>query len=207
MLQVSMDWPSTNWIYFDFLVAHRADQHLPKLVNIGSCSLHIVHGAFKSGAGSTDWNLKATLKGAFQFLHDTPARREDYTSITGSVKFPLYFCATRWIEDSVVADRLIKIWENFIKVVWSILKSFLKVSSRHQKAFLMSKRLFMMFFLLQSFSISVVLPNTLSLFWHPTKQMLQWYHTCTRTWRKSCWYYFHWLLSLLLLIVARIYVT
>ena len=117
MLQVSMDGPSTNRKFFDLLVGHRADQHLPKLVNTVSCSLHIVHGAFNSGAESTDWNLKGTLKDAFQFLHDTPGRREDYTNITGSVKFPLYFCATRLIEDSVVADRLIKIWENIIKVV------------------------------------------------------------------------------------------
>ena len=80
-------------------------------------------------------NLKATLKGAFQFLHDTPARREDYTSITGSVKFPLYFCATRWIEDSVVADRLIKIWENIIKVV-KYFEKFPKSKQPSSKSFL-----------------------------------------------------------------------
>jgi hypothetical protein len=27
------------------------------------------------------------------------------------------FCATRWVEDEVVADRAIKIWENVIKLV------------------------------------------------------------------------------------------
>ena len=57
MLQVSMDGPSTNWNFFDLLVAHS----LPNLINIGSCSLLIAHGAFKSGAESTGWNLKATL--------------------------------------------------------------------------------------------------------------------------------------------------
>ena len=79
--------------------------------------MHTIHGAFKSGAESTNWNAKATLKGAFQFLHDTPARRDDYTSVTGSTQFPLYFCATRWIEDSAVANRLIVIWDHIIKLV------------------------------------------------------------------------------------------
>ena len=99
-----MDGPATNWKFFSLLVADRDQEQLPKLVNIGSCSLHTIHGAFKT-AESTNWNLKATLKGAFQFLHDTPACRDDYTSVTGSPQFPLYFCATRWIEDSAVANR------------------------------------------------------------------------------------------------------
>ena len=80
---MSMDGPSTNWKFYDHLVAHRSEHQLPKLVNIGSCSLHIIHGVFKTGA-----------EGAFHFLHDTPARRDNYLSITGSSKFPLFFCAT-----------------------------------------------------------------------------------------------------------------
>ena len=73
-----MDGPATNWKFLSLLVADRDLEQLPKLVNIGSCSLHTIHGAFKTGAESTNWNVKATLKGAFQFLHDTPARRDDY---------------------------------------------------------------------------------------------------------------------------------
>ena len=79
--------------------------------------MHTIHGTFKTGAASTNWNVEATLKGAFKFLYDTPARRDDYTSVTGSTQFPLYFCATRWIEDSAVANRLIVIWDHIIKLV------------------------------------------------------------------------------------------
>ena len=35
------------------------------------------------------------MEGPFQTLHDTPARREDYVSITESTKYPLFLCATR----------------------------------------------------------------------------------------------------------------
>ena len=57
------------------------------------------------------------LQQDFTTLHDTPVRREDYISITGEGRFPLFFCATRWVEDTVVADRLIKIWDSIIKIV------------------------------------------------------------------------------------------
>ena len=65
------------------------------LIDIGSCSLHIVYGSFQTGAEKTGWNLKTLLEGSFQILHDTPARREDYETVTGSSKYPLFLCATR----------------------------------------------------------------------------------------------------------------
>ena len=80
------------------------ERELRALADIGSCNLHIVNGAFKTGA--EDWEIKMTLKGAIYLLHDTPERREDFTRVTGGTRFPLSFCATRWIEDRV-ADRLI----------------------------------------------------------------------------------------------------
>ena len=80
------------------------------LIDIAMCGIHIVNGAFKTGAESTSWDLKGVLKGSYQLLHDTPARRDDYTSINGSGTYPLSFCATRWIKDKTVADCL-EIWE------------------------------------------------------------------------------------------------
>ena len=48
-------------------------------------------------------------------LHGSPARGADYLSVTGLDIFPLYFCATRWVEDKKVADRLLELWENLTK--------------------------------------------------------------------------------------------
>ena len=48
-----------------------------KLIGYGSCNLHIVHGSLKTGAENSGWKLRRILKGAFQILHDIPARRED----------------------------------------------------------------------------------------------------------------------------------
>ena len=48
MLQVSMDGPSVNWALYDELRKHREREELPSLINIGSCGLHIVHGALET---------------------------------------------------------------------------------------------------------------------------------------------------------------
>ena len=80
-------------------------------IYIGSCLLHIIHEAFKAGVGSTNWELKKVLKGTFTLLRDSPARRDDYVSLTRSNTFPLLFCVTRWLEDRKVADRLINVWD------------------------------------------------------------------------------------------------
>ena len=66
------------------------------LVNIGSYILHVVHGVLKSVTEAEKWNLNAIMKGSFQIFKDSPARREDFISITGSTIFPLQFCPARF---------------------------------------------------------------------------------------------------------------
>ena len=41
----------------------RLDQQLSELVNIGSCSLHNLHGAFRIGAERLHWDIKLFLYG------------------------------------------------------------------------------------------------------------------------------------------------
>ena len=146
---------STNWKPFNLLQKDRVEKEQNNLIHIGSCSLHIMHGAFKTGAESSGWNMKAIPKGLFTFLHDTPARRKDYISITGEERFPLFFCATRWVEDTVVADQLIEIWDSIIKIVryWEKLpkskqpasKSFFKVREVVNDKFAVTKFPFLSF--------------------------------------------------------------
>lgn len=115
MIQVSMDGPSTNRKFSELLIAYKADQNLSNLKNIGSCSIHVLLGVFRSGAENIDWKIKGILNGAFQYLHDTRARRDDYFSITGSNQFLMCFCATLWIEDGIVVDHLLRFgakWQN-----------------------------------------------------------------------------------------------
>ena len=90
-----MDDPSVNLKFYNEIVQERQENMVHSLIDIGSCSLHIVHGSFKTVAEKTGCKLKVFLKVSFQVLHDTPSRREDYENFTGSNKYPLFFCATR----------------------------------------------------------------------------------------------------------------
>ena len=96
MVQLSMDGPNVNLKLLQKLKEQRNELGSPGLIAFGSCNLHTVHGAFKTGAEASGWTLKQLLKSCFQLLKDSPARRDDFISITESTKFPLPFCATRY---------------------------------------------------------------------------------------------------------------
>ena len=61
MYQISIDGPSVNWKFYKAVTKDRAKDELHQLINIGSCGLHVIHGAFKSGAEATNWNIKKVL--------------------------------------------------------------------------------------------------------------------------------------------------
>ena len=53
MIELSMDQPSINWKFFNLLQKDRVEKEQHNLIDIGSCSLHIIHGASKTGAESS----------------------------------------------------------------------------------------------------------------------------------------------------------
>ena len=58
LLQVSMDDPNMNWVFFSELCNYQTENDMSKLLSTESCGLHAIHGAFKTGEQSTDWKLK-----------------------------------------------------------------------------------------------------------------------------------------------------
>ena len=114
MYHISMDGPSVSLKFYDVFKDTCLDGIFHSLTDIGVYSLHVIHGAFRTGAEASGWKLKSTLKGSHKIFHDTPERREDYTSITGNVKFPYYYCGTWWVDNKRVSDQLVSLWENII---------------------------------------------------------------------------------------------
>ena len=57
------------------------------------------------------------MKASFNILHDSPARWDDYESVTKSSKFLLLFWTVRWTENVAVADRLIEVWPNIKQIM------------------------------------------------------------------------------------------
>ena len=56
-LQLSMDGPSTNWNVLNLVNNHLVENGYKNSIEIGSCTLHIVHGAFQTGATKSGWEL------------------------------------------------------------------------------------------------------------------------------------------------------
>ena len=80
-----MDGPNVIWKMLDLMVEDRnSNETYPKLLDVGSCALHVVHGAFRTGMKQTGWGIDQVLKSLHSLFHDTPARREDYIRIAGS---------------------------------------------------------------------------------------------------------------------------
>lgn len=123
LLHVSMDGPNVNHKFFKDLNAERASAGYPDLLNVGTCSLHTVHGSLK--CTTIDWKIENILRSLWQVFHESPARREDFVRETGSSIFPLSFCATRWVEDVKVAERAVFIWSN--------VKLYIEFLSQHPK--------------------------------------------------------------------------
>ena len=95
LLHVSMDDPNVNWAFFSELRNYRAENNMTKLLTTGSCVIHSIHGAFKTGENKADWNVKKLLKALHQILDDTTASYADCTNVTGRQQFPLPLCDRR----------------------------------------------------------------------------------------------------------------
>lgn len=109
VLQLSMDGPNVNHKVHSMLQNDLKENCSKSLLDIGSCGLHIIHGAFKTGLRHTFWNLNKFLYDIFNLFKDSPARRADFKRLTGSDTFPLKFCSVRWVENVSVAQRAIDI--------------------------------------------------------------------------------------------------
>ena len=123
MVHVSMDGPNVNWKMLSKITEEgNSTEHYPGLIDVGSCSLHAVHGTFKSDESKTKWGIDTLLKALPNLFDESPAKREDYTKITGSDIFPLPFCAHRWLEDKSGAERALPIWPQITAYISETLK-------------------------------------------------------------------------------------
>ena len=95
LIQISMDGPNGNWKLLDSIAKDRiSNEQYPILLNVGSCSLHVVHGAFRNGMKQTTWGIDLLSKSLHTLFNETPARKEDYTKITESEVFLSSFVDT-----------------------------------------------------------------------------------------------------------------
>lgn len=97
-----------------------AGENASALISVGSCGLHVVHNAFKTGAQASEWNVEEVLSSLYWLFVDSPARKEDFTEMTGSMVFPLKFCKHRWLENVPVVVRAQEVWDKVIMYVQKV---------------------------------------------------------------------------------------
>ena len=122
IVQLSMDGPNVNWSFHNKFETNKRGSFNSGIVNVQSCSLHKIHNAFKQVAEESGWQIPQFLKALHMLFHETPARREDYETMTFSDVFPLKYCAHKWVDVPVV-ERAINMLP-FIKMYISQVKSF-----------------------------------------------------------------------------------
>ncbi|KAH8008727.1 hypothetical protein HPB51_003374 [Rhipicephalus microplus] len=117
ILQVSMDGPNVNFKFLQSLKEELRESDESHILDIGSCSLHAINGAYKAGHVASGWDLVSLLRSAYNLFKCIPARRADFVSFTGCSKFSLKFCAVRWLENSTVICRALEILPHLIVFV------------------------------------------------------------------------------------------
>ena len=91
---LSIDWPNISWSVHEKLKNIQSCEEVPQMFEVGSCGLHVIHGAFQSGVKATGWEIEKIFKGIWGLFHDSPVRRDSYITINQSDQFPLMFCQT-----------------------------------------------------------------------------------------------------------------
>ena len=119
LIQVSSDGPNVNLAFLKLLNEKRKDEELCKLIDIGTCGLHVLHGSFKHGEEKSEWKLKKLLSSRYKIFHESPSRRADYELITEASEndYPLPFCAHRWVENERVAKKARAMWDKIPVIV------------------------------------------------------------------------------------------
>lgn len=117
IVQISMDGPNVNLKLFRSLQADLHENYQVQCVDVGTCGLHVVHNAYKAGVVASTWGLDVLLSSLSMLFDNSPARREDFTAITGQSTFPLKYVAHRWVENVRVIERALLLWSDMRKYI------------------------------------------------------------------------------------------
>jgi TusA-related sulfurtransferase len=106
-----MDGPNVNLKFLRELksdLRNASDPHDLELFDIGTCSLHVVHGGYKTAHNACGWEVHVFLRSLYYLFKDFPSRRSDYTDASNSSVLPLRFCSVRLVENSAVIKRAVE---------------------------------------------------------------------------------------------------
>lgn len=111
IIQLATDGPNVNIklfrIFREYLQENNGGSTM--LLDVGTCSVHIVHGSFKTAHQKVSWKVNDFLRRAYFLFKDFPVRRSEYGHHDSSTKFPLKFCSICWLENVPALRRGLEI--------------------------------------------------------------------------------------------------
>ena len=81
LLQLSMGGPNVNWDVLKLMSNHQEEKQHPNIINIGSCSLHIIHGALQRGINSQNWGLAKIFCAMHNLFKESPAWIDEFMKV------------------------------------------------------------------------------------------------------------------------------
>ncbi|CAF1507253.1 unnamed protein product [Rotaria sp. Silwood1] len=143
LLMLSRDNPNVN-IALEKMIDSEMQKQGSSLLKLGSCSIHIVHNAFKNGLLISKWHVENFCLDLYSWFKCSPARQEDFKNVLEEIdslleKTILYFSITRWILMGKVVKRIIKplvhvLYHEMTELFRDVLSSFLKIDVVQHKS-------------------------------------------------------------------------
>ena len=81
LLQVGLDGSNLYLLFLKFYEEKRCLNELPALLDIGTCSIHTIHGSLKNIKKASEWDIGKVLKSMAKIFMDSPARGETFEKI------------------------------------------------------------------------------------------------------------------------------
>lgn len=116
MLHLGMDGPRVNSRFQKLLLEQMSQKYGTEFLNIGSCSLHQVHNAFRKGVQAFDFDIDGFVLDSSFFFKLSACRREDYLAMEVvtdlAARFALRHVTSRWLSLRKACLRLLEQWSN-----------------------------------------------------------------------------------------------
>jgi hypothetical protein len=69
---------------------------------------------------NSEWRIDDLLQSMYVLFKHTPARRDDFTTLTKSSSFAKKYCRVRWLDNGPAIDQALKIFESFSAYVKAV---------------------------------------------------------------------------------------
>jgi hypothetical protein len=114
IIQLSMDGPYVNLRLHEMFLNH---DEVIALLWIGTCGLHVLHGAVRTSLQKTKWHLNTFLKNLSSFFKNSPKRKRLLLEYSSKNVAPKKYCDTRWLENVPALTAALTILDDVHKMV------------------------------------------------------------------------------------------